>query len=297
MTDFAKGVMLYSAHLKPDGSKLTIPAGIDFAVAVAVGDELKAEAGFNKHVQEAYDANIPCLALVKIDPRVYMRLFGLDQASFPAINDPYGKILDKLFLSPAGSLYAIHGIILDIRVDDITISGGWIAATAMHIKELCKDKYKVPVYLLTEEKVITQYPVATADPQVFLAGQRHLCTVDKNGQKNTAGKTVDDPLGSPAPNWNGIHFWWFGTQTFAFLNGAKTNLAPVWQYQNSIVNLHGALGYVPKITVPATDAPETDEEILKKIGFDVDYWNNRLNQIEIKVDEGLAILKRHFISN
>ena len=97
---YAKGMMLYSDHTKTTGL-LEIPKGIDFVVAVAM-NQMIAEKGFNKHVQEAFNAGIPCIAMFDIKPEPYSLNFSLPEKEFgspwpSADTDPYIRTLDKMF--------------------------------------------------------------------------------------------------------------------------------------------------------------------------------------------------------
>jgi hypothetical protein len=298
MSEFPKGVMLYNLHANKDGSYLTIPSGVDFVVAVALSD-MKAELYFNKHVQEAYNANIPCLAQIKINPKVYSDMFGLEDAVFPkADNDPYIKILDPLFLTPSRtSMYAIHGIILDIRVGDDNNTGNWIVAAAENVKNLCKERYfGIPIFILTDDKILKLYPNSNENPQVFLSTFKKLCTYSFSVTNNPDNNLIPNPINSPIPNWNNINFWWFGAKKFDFLSNTEYSYAPVLQYCKTKTELYQVLNFTPKPTPSdPSSGEEPDSPSGEETNDDFDIINNKLDSIETKIDEILLTLKKHFV--
>ena len=251
-----KGIMLYSEHYHP-----VIPKGVDFIVAVALSDG-KAENGFKDHVQEAYDANVPCVALVQIDPTPYLALFGLAAQAWPAPeNDPHIKILDTLFFAPGKkSLYAIHGVILDVRNIKDGVTPDWMAATAQHLAAVISARYfGITVYVLTDYSVMQRYPDASFNPQVYLSTVPRLCTYDPVDTFDIpAGDMIPSPGTNekPIPNWNGIKFWWFSSLAFTFLDGKK---APVLQYRAGNLNiLYHELNFTPR-AIDETEEIPTEE--------------------------------------
>lgn len=257
---YPKGLMLYESHKNSDGSLLTIPKDFDFVIAAALSD-MKEVKEFNNHVQEAYNADIPCVAYVKADLNVYMKKFSLANPLWPDINsDPYIKILDKLFLSPSKtSMYAIHGILLDVRTQNTNGTGAWIAAVSKHLRELFQKRYfGVPVYIMTEERVLTLFPNNNADPQVFFANENFLSTVSISVTDDTG-----EPISSPKPNWKGIKFWWYSSQKLDFLSKTDYSRAPIFQYRGGDKEkLYKELGFIKKNPddTPSDDENQTEPE-------------------------------------
>jgi len=299
---YPKGLMLYEEHINTNGNYLTIPKGVDFLVLPALVKNA-AVAGFNIHVQEAYNAYIPCIAMVDLDPSVYSVNSTLDSDAFPDIDkDPYIKILDKLFLTPAKtSIYAIHGIMIDMRYSDTSNTEGWITASAKNLRDLCKERYfDIPVFILTDENVLTLYPNSSGDPQVFLSTQKKLCTYCLADSLITnEDELIKDPTGSPSPNWMGIKYWWYGSQTFDFLSGTSETNAPIFEFcGGTLEEMYSMLNYT-RVKVETDTETETNVDTETDI-VTIDYsaLNIRLDTLETKIDQILtntSKINQHFV--
>jgi hypothetical protein len=238
---YSKGIMLYSDHARSDKSFLKIPKGIDFIVAVAL-DELTSEKGFTSHVQEAHNANIPLIAKVDIDIDIYAHAFSMANPIWPSIdNDPHMKILEPLFENTI-----VHAVMLDIRYD--SAAAGWVSFAGEHVANMIKEKYNLPIYFLTDSNVLVKYPDENSNPQYFLSLQKMLCTHHAVPTVKTTDLILE-PTGKPSPNWNGIKFWWFGSQKFDFITDTKSSFAPILQYRSTKEALYNELGFVPRTIV------------------------------------------------
>lgn len=274
---YPKGIMLYSDHK----GTIVIPPGVDFVVAVAA-NKMIAEPQFNNHVQQAADANIPCIAMFDVDPDYFGKQFSLANPLWPTQdNDPYIRILDKLFLSPAKTLYTIHGIMLDIRTKGV--AAPWVTATAQHYTAYLTDRYKLPVYILTDSNVLVDYPESNGAVQVYLEGVKNLCT-HTPAPTETSDDLIPPPakIAKPRPNWNGVKIWWYGTKGFSFLPGAA-GAAPIMEYRSSVSGMHNDLHFTPRQVTNPTP-PTTGEAmpsangmgILELINAKLDYIIKKL---------------------
>lgn len=236
-----------------------VVTGVDFEIVVAFW-EGKAEPLFNRHMQEAYDANngagIPCIALVQVDASPYLELVSLNNPQWPSPErDPYLKVLDPLFLVPAKtSTYKFHAIMLDVReMSQPGVTPDWACAVAQHLSEIFKEHYfGKPIYILTDESVMQEFPDASKNPQVFLSKQTMLCT-----------HSVTE---KPYPNWGNMKFWWRGSQLFDFLDKIRV---PVFQYQGTLAMMYKELSFTPKAVatepiseIPVQTAPSKNEQVI-----------------------------------
>ena len=281
---YPKGIMLYSDHVKTS-EYLNIPKEIDFIVAVALSD-MKAEYGFHKHVKEAYDANIPCLALINVDFSVYIGMFSLGNPLWnePTFKDPYLKILNPLILNSDQLMVrdGINGIIINLRgYDKKKVPGVWVSGTAKHLKEIFQDKYfGIPIYYLTDAGVTKEYP--SGDPCVFFSTEKMLSTYSAASSLTKGSGLVLEGLGKPIPNWIGIKFWWYGSQIFDFLNGCTSKVAPIMEYRASLSSLYREIGFVPREIPEETDIiiDENEDDNIIDTG-DLSFVINKLENIEI----------------
>jgi hypothetical protein len=279
------GIMLYSDHVLNKNSFLSIPFGIDFVISVAINDKLTEELGFSQHMQEAYNADIPNIALVNVNPKPYMNMFSLGDQHWPlAKDDPYMKILDKLFIMPDGvSKYAVHAVMLQINPVDSTIPGNWYTATLDNLKKMIVAKYKIPVYIMVKSDIISLYPDASQDPQVYLSNQTMLCTYSPATLSTAVGPVSPPASGSPSPNWKGIKFWWYGSQSFDFLSKVYSSYAPILQYQGTVNALNKELGFIPySANTPSVPTPTVDN-------------SDALARIEGKIDALTAYIMKHIM--
>ena len=282
------GIMLYSDQYT--GSPLTIPTGIDFVVSVAINDKQQPEAGFNMHMQEAYNAKIPNIALVNVTPQTYIPLFSLANPQWPdAKHDPYMIMMSKMFLAPDGiSLLSVQGVILRISPADNKISGSWYADVLENLKNLIISTFKLPVYIMVDSGITKLYPNGGQDPQVYLSKQTMLCTYSP--APVTTGSLIPLPASntSPAPNWNGIKLWWYNSATFDFLKNTPSPIAPILQYEGNIPALYKELNFIAPtvVTTPVVTTPVTTT------GTVVDY-TAVLARIENKIDILTAYVKSH----
>lgn len=297
---YAKGIMLYSEHTK-DSGHLEIPKGIDFVVAVAM-NQMIAEKGFNKHVQEAYNAGIPCIAMLDVKPEPYSLNFSLPEREFgspwPSTDtDPYIRTLDKMFLNPNKTVIGgLDGIMIDIR-GMTKDNSSWITRIAKHLRWMFETRYAgLPVYILTSTD-------KWSPAEVFLSTEKMLSTYSPC-QMIGDGSIILNPVSGakPSPNWIGVKFWWYGAQRFEFLRGTASMSAPVFQYRSTKDALHRELNYVerlkddvvapdPEIVVPPPiipDVPVIPVEPAK------DYTED-LARIESKVDALTTYIKSHII--
>lgn len=282
--------MLYGDHTK-DSGYLEIPEGIDFVIAVAM-NQMIIEKGFNKHVQEAYNAGLPCIAMLDIKLEPYSLNFSLPEKEFgspwPSIDsDPYIKILDRIFLAPSGKVFGgISGIMIDMR-NVKSDNASWVTRTVKHLKWMFEQRYLgLPIYVLTASDKWS--PV-----EVFLSTEKMLSTYSPCGMI-TDGSIILNPVNSakPSPNWIGIKFWWYGSQTFEFLRGTASMAAPVLQYRSTKDALHRELNFVPPIVeepVEEPEAPEVEEPEIPQ------YNSEDLKRIEDKIDILTEYIKSHII--
>jgi hypothetical protein len=291
--------MLYSEHTKETGL-LEIPKGIDFVIAVAM-NQMVAEKGFNKHVQEAYNAGIPCIAMLDVKIEPYSLSFSLPEKEFgnpwPSIEiDPYIRTLDKMFLAPNGKIYGgIDGIMIDMR----NIQSGnstWVTRVVKHLKWMFEQQYVgLPIYVLTASD-------KWSPAEVFLSTEPMLSTYAPCGMI-TDGSIILNPVnsGKPSPNWNGVKFWWYGSQRFEFLRGTASMSAPVFQYRNTKDALHRELNFVEPLmdddveTEPEVDIPEVNPEIPEYNSEDLVRVEGKLDALKVSLDSLTAYIKSNII--
>lgn len=258
---YSKGLMLYSDHINADKSYLSIPDGADFIIAVAMS-ELSSEAGFNKHVQEAYNANIPCLAMVQMYPLSFSKQFSLaDPLWKDGSTDEYCIVLDKLFGYSGGTVkYAVSGIVLDARYNsEFSVSESWVAEMTQHYKGLFSTRYNLPIYVLTCEEDYNNFS-SDGGLQTFLSNQTMLSSYTVATSTTLENdELIKTPSGKPIPNYNGIKFWWYGSQSFDFLSGTTSLYAPIVQYRGTKESLYSELSYEPREVEESEDAETTEE--------------------------------------
>ena len=276
--------MLYSDHVKTGGGFLEIPSGVEFVVAVA-SDGLVSEKGFTAHVQEAYNRDIPLIAKLDVNIDIYGKDFSMANPLWPSFaNDPHMKILKPFF-----DVCRIHAVMLDIR--NSVGSEVWIPFVTKHLRELILNNFSVPVYILGDNELTTKYPAGAMD--AFLSIEKMFCTYFPTASVNN-GDTILEPNGSPKPNWNGVKFWWFGSQKFDFLSGTKSSYAPVLQYRSSKDILYKELGFVARNVVvvdggntevpPPLDGGDEEGE---------NYSSADIARIEEKLDDLIEYVKYH----
>ena len=294
---YAKGIMLYSEHTKETGL-LEIPKGIDFVIAVAM-NQMVAEKGFNKHVQEAYNAGIPCIAMldIKVDP--YSLNFSLPEREFgnpwPSMDtDPYIRTLDKMFLNPNKTIIGgLDGIMIDMR-DIKSDNSAWVTRVVKHLKWMFEQRYLgLPIYVLTASD-------KWSPAEVFLSTEKMLSTYSPCGMI-TDGSIILNPVNSakPSPNWIGVKFWWYGSQRFEFLRGTTSMSAPVFQYRNTKDALYRELNYVERLIdndVPEIpDIPEVNPEIPEYNSEDLVRVEGKLDALKVSLDSLTAYIKSNII--
>ena len=287
---YAKGIMLYSEHTK-DSGYLEIPKGIDFVVAVAM-NQMIAEKGFNKHVQEAYNAGLPCIAMLDVKIEPYSLNFSLPEREFgspwPSMDtDPYIRTLDKMFLNPNKTVIGgLDGIMIDMR-NIKTDNASWVTRVVKHLKWMFEQRYLgLPVYVLTASD-------KWQPAEVFLSTEKMLSTYSPC-QMIGDGSIILNPVSGakPSPNWLGVKFWWYGAQRFEFLRGTASMSAPVFQYRSTKDVLHRELNYVPPIVEEPVEEPEVPEVEEPEIPL---YNSEDLKRIEDKIDILTEYIKSHII--
>lgn len=300
---YAKGIMLYSEHTKETGL-LEIPKGIDFVIAVAM-NQMVAEKGFNKHVQEAYNAGIPCIAMLDIKPEPYSLNFSLPEREFgspwpSADTDPYIRTLDKMFLNPNKTVIGgLDGIMIDMRGINKDNSS-WITRIAKHLRWMFETRYAgLPVYILTS---VDKWSPA----EVFLSTEKMLSTYSHCGMIGDGSIILNPVSGAkPSPNWNGVKFWWYGSQRFEFLRGTASMSAPVFQYRNTKDALHRELNFVERLIdndvdtepeVPVVpEVPEVNPEIPEYNFEDLVRIEGKLDALKVSLDSLTAYIKSNII--
>jgi len=206
----ALGPMLYSNMTAVDDTKLAAEA--DFGVVVA-GFGQNEEALCTDNIGHFGKANKPCLLLLSVDPSLYTGFGNLDTSHwFPVENDPHIKVLKKMIVYPDGiSRRAVHGIVLDFRscVDgqNKPIPGGWIGAVGKHLIDIVWKEFGLKVYALFDKDILTAYPDAKQDPQVWIS------SLDSVSMQVPAAGLVDglpDANSKPSPiNTSGKwDLWW-----------------------------------------------------------------------------------------
>lgn len=275
-TNNARGIQLDSRHTKVNLENINT----DFVVAMGgIGDEI--DPMFTKHIQTAYDKNIPLIMKWNIKPEYYV------MADFnkwkPAPEDEYHlkAMKQAIYYSYPNGKRAVHGIMLDIT-DNIqsstgrTITQSWIASIASFIYDNAWSMFKLPMFVYMNQSILDAYGSCPELDQ-FLSTTNAICSW-KSANPGASTSNISDgilpiPTDSYKPQYvsNASKVWFTKYSNTAYTITGITNSSdvlqqvPLWQYLSTPAGLYSDLGFTkntveePVIEDPVIEEPETPE--------------------------------------
>ena len=108
------------------------------------------------------------------------------------------------------ALIIVAAVLIDIRntcgSDKKLIPAGWVTKAAQYFAYYIDQRYQIPWYILTDDKILVNYP-DNAQVSVFLSGDKQGTSIQFLSMKDSSGYPVAAP-GAHVPYSDKWYFWW-----------------------------------------------------------------------------------------
>ena len=235
-------------YLGSNNKKVNWPS-LDFVVINLING-LEMNPLFSDQVQGAYDANIPAIAVVGIDPEIYSTDYTLGVWPKPE-DDKVFKLIKPKLINPSGGKYGIQAILIDTR--STSHLGNWVAEVTLHIREQLNAWGYDRVYLLTDASDATHKWNPAENPAVmFQQEQKPVAILD-------IGRAM------PRVFWaNSVFLHWYGSEQYGGVSTAFFRAIATKEI------FYQQIGWLPRQTVVETGSFSGDvfvdnSDVMKKL--------------------------------
>ena len=274
----AHGIQLDNTHVGVDESQIKS----DFIIAWG-GSGQTVDSQFTRHVQTAYNLNIPLILMWSIDYTFYSNANLNSWAPAPENEKNLQGIKSALFSGTARR--AISGLILDINNNKDSlgniITDGWINAIGSFIYDNAWKMFKLPQWIFVKQSMLDMYKSAP-NLDVWLSKTDAIASW-KSATPN-ANTIVADWNNLPIPPDSYVPQFIFSAPHVGFSKYANTAYdfngitdangklvsVPLWQYEYTKDSLYSTLNFVSSGSVTPTPNPTpTPTPVVSGSGVDL----------------------------